>query len=83
MIIGWKLCGVEELVREELEDGMKGTGIGSGIGIKEAELWEEWREWAELDKWGDWDVGTEYCEVWVGGIDNGIGNKALYALLPN
>ena len=75
-VIGCELCGAKGLVREELEDAVKGTRIGSSIGSKEVELWEEWYEWAELDKWGDWDVGTEDCEVWVGGIDNGIGNKA-------
>ena len=75
MVIGCELCGVEGLVREKLQDVVKWTGIGLGIGIKEAELWEEWHEWAELDKWGDWDVGIEDYEVWVGGIDNGIGNK--------
>ena len=76
VIIWCELCGVEGLVKEELEDALKGTGIGSGMGIKEVELWEEWHEWIELNKWGDWDIGTKDYEVWVGGIDNGISNKA-------
>ena len=41
MIIECELCGAEGLVREELEDAVKGTGIGLGMGIKEVELWEE------------------------------------------
>ena len=41
MIIGCELCGAERLVREELEDAVRGTGIGLSMGIKEAELWEE------------------------------------------
>ena len=41
VIIRCELCGAEGLVREELEDALKGTGIGSCTGSKKAELWEE------------------------------------------
>ena len=41
VIIRCELCGAEGLVREELEDAVRGTGIRLGMGIKEAELWEE------------------------------------------
>ena len=41
MIIGCELSGVEGLVRKELEDAVKRTGTGLGMGIKEVELWEE------------------------------------------
>ena len=46
VIIGCELSGVEGLVRKELEDAVKRTGTGLGMGIKEVELWEEWHEWA-------------------------------------